>query len=308
MSSTDLGLRQRKSISKENSTSNVTQTTDAYVAALAEKLPASVRPLLFKAVPICQKALEMWEKALPFISLAVEKIQVFWKFLEPHRPELLFPAMIGIILCFFGGSFLTTIAAVEAYRMCGYETSLQCARDLYEDFNRFLAANKDDDQKDDNNDGVLDTLQISPQELITRKAFLFLKTVDPKRVTSALAGLNSGFLAVAATLKLQFAKAVTLGTAIGSIIEKPALHYALPLLVEVLPEEHKKWAAPLIDYTVKSIAISLAWMAQRVLGAFHSAVRGGLMFSRNILEYLCVMKYVEIDHKDTYIDEVAGYG
>lgn len=32
------------------------------------------------------------------------------------------------------------------------------------------------------------------------------QTVDPKRLQDAIAGLNAGFLAVVATLKLQFAK------------------------------------------------------------------------------------------------------
>ena len=73
-------------------------------------------------------------------------------------------------------------------------------------------------------------LQISQQELITRKTMLFLKTVDPKRLTVAISGLNSGFLAVIATLKLQFAKAITLGNAIGEMLEKPAMRFVLPAL------------------------------------------------------------------------------
>jgi hypothetical protein len=47
---------------------------------------------------------------------------------------------------------------------------------------------------------------------------------------------------------------------------------------------------------------------QRILSAFHSAIRGGLMFARNILEYLSVMKIVEINHEETMLDEAVGYG
>lgn len=32
------------------------------------------------------------------------------------------------------------------------------------------------------------------------------------------------------------------------------------------------------------------------------------MFSRNILEYLSRMGYININHKETYLDEVLGYG
>ena len=47
---------------------------------------------------------------------------------------------------------------------------------------------------------------------------------------------------------------------------------------------------------------------QRVISAFHSAIRGGLLFSRNILKYLSAMNYVHIDHDKTYLDELVGYG
>lgn len=36
-------------------------------------------------------------------------------------------------------------------------------------------------------------------------------------------------------------------------------------------------------------------------------MRGGLMFSRNILKYLSYMKIWHMNHEDTYLDEVVGY-
>jgi hypothetical protein len=236
-----------------------------------------------------------------------DNLLTLWIQLQPYKPELLIPSFIGLIMCFFGGSFMTLIAAVEAYKMVGYESSLKCIRDLNDDFNKFLQASKQDDIKDDDNDGIADVVQISKKELAQRKLLLFLKTVDPKRVTDALAGLNSGFLAVVATLKLQFAKAITLGQAIGTIVERPANIYALPVLHALLPEDYKKWAQPIITYGVKSFAISIAWTIQRIMSAFHSAIRGGHMFSKNVLEYLSKMGYVQIKHEDTYLDEIIGY-
>jgi hypothetical protein len=37
-------------------------------------------------------------------------------------------------------------------------------------------------------------------------------------------------------------------------------------------------------------------------------MRGGVMFARNILTYLDEMKYVSINHEETYLDEIVGYG
>ncbi len=52
--------------------------------------------------------------------------------LKPYHPENLLPALIGLVMAFFGGSFLITIAAVEALRGCGaYDGCIQSAKDLY---------------------------------------------------------------------------------------------------------------------------------------------------------------------------------
>ena len=54
--------------------------------------------------------------------------------------------------------------------------------------------------------------------------------------------------------------------------------------------------------------VSIAWSVQRILSAFHSAMRGGIIFSRNILEYLSKMNYIHINHEETMLDEAVGYG
>lgn len=109
-------------------------------------------------------------------------------------------------------------------------------------------------------------------------------------------------------MKLRFAKTITLGNAIADAIEAPIDRYLLPKIEPQVPEEYRKWIKPTISYTIRSFTISIAWFIQRVISAVHSALRGGLMFSRNILEYLSVMKIYEINHEDTYLDELVGYG
>jgi hypothetical protein len=119
--------------------------------------------------------------------------------------------------------------------------------------------------------------------------------------------LFAGFFAVLATLKIQFAKAITLGNAIADVLDKYVTKLLEPALRAALPEEYKKWAHPIVTYTLRTVAISIAWFVQRVISAFHSAIRGGLMCSRNVLAYLGKKGYIPpIDDKDTYIDEIAG--
>jgi hypothetical protein len=82
-------------------------------------------------------------------------------------------------------------------------------------------------------------LQISNADLVKRKLLLALKTLDPSRVGGAVAALNAGFLAVLATLKLQFAKTITLGNSIAEMVEGPVDRYILPKLEPLVPAEYR---------------------------------------------------------------------
>lgn len=291
---------------RNRSLSNGTSRTTGAGGAMSSL--AAIQQYFVMISPYVAKIQSGFETLLPYLHAAYEKYLTAMKILEPYRVDLLLPAFLGLVLCFFGGTFMTLVAAAEAYRMCGYENSVKCIEDLVEDFRVFEEANSKDNAEDKDGDGVADVKQIGSQELATRKTLLFLKTVDPGRLTTAIAGLNSGLLAVIATLKLQFAKSITLGNAIGDIAKKPSKTYIIPALEAVMPAEYKRWAEPLVMYMIKSLCISMAWFLQRIISAVHSAIRGGVMVSRNLLEYLSKMGYLHINHEETFIDEIVGYG
>eukprot|EP01039_Chlorochromonas_danica_P011465 gene11465-12824_t len=270
--------------------------------------PAQLQPLVLKAAPLAGKAVQGALKLSVLANEYYEKAVVEYEKLRPYRLELLLPGLMGLVMCFFGGSFLTLIAAVEAYNLCGYETTANALSVLYDDFAKVVAASKKDDDRDDDNDGVKDVKQIPAPELVKRKTLLFLRTVDPNRLAVAIGGLQAGFLAVVATLKVRFARTIALGNAIGASVEPPVERYVLPLFELALPAEYRKWAKPVLHYSIRTTAISIAWTVQRVISAFHSAIRGGLLFSRNILEYVSKMGIYAIDHEKTYLDEIVGYG
>lgn len=116
-----------------------------YVETISEAAPASVKPYLQKAKPFIGKAAVGIEAAIPVAMALYEKALVLKKQAEPYHLELLLPSFMGLIMCFFGGSFMTLIAAVEAYRMVGWESSYHCICSLYEDFQRLAVANSKDD-------------------------------------------------------------------------------------------------------------------------------------------------------------------
>lgn len=284
------------------------QRVERYIVLVADKVPEQARKYILKAAPFVGKAADLAELAIPHLIHAYQKFEEVREKAKPYKLELLIPSFIGLIMCFFGGTFLTLIAAVEAYRLTGWKSTAACVEALLDDFQKLKLANEKDDEEDLDGDGVADVQQISNDALVKRKILMFLKTVDPKRLTDAVGGINAGFLAVVATLKMQFAKAITLGSAIANNIKVPADKYVTPWVEKVLPPEYKRWGQPLVHWHIDGIAISIAWTVQRVLSAWHSALIGGLLVSRNMLEYLCVMGVLpNINHEDTIVDEIAGY-
>ena len=108
----------------------------------------SLKELLMKIEPTVTK----WASAIHFILLSLyitfeillELSFELHSILKPFRLDLLLPAFMGLIICFFGGSFVTTIAAAEAFRIVGYDSTLQCFKDLSDEFNAILEASKKD--------------------------------------------------------------------------------------------------------------------------------------------------------------------
>jgi len=278
------------------------------IKAAADKAPDNVKTAVDAvALPLGYLGATV-DAAAPFAAFAYEGGKACWKALEPYHPEELFCVLVGVFMCFFGGEFPAVITAVEAYRQIGFEPTLKALRVLWADFQKVQAKFKEDDAKDSDNDGVADVKKLDAQDLIERKAMLFLKTTDPAVTGEAMSAISAGYIAVLASLKITFAQAIVVGGAIGDVLRPPALRYLKPVLKTTLNEDYHKWIEPGITYVCKTIAISLAWTLQRIISAFHSAVRGGQMAGRGVVHYLHKYGFISTDHDDTLIDEMVGYG
>lgn len=174
-----------------------------YLSLATDNAPKEVQPYMKKAAPHIIQFAEFLESLIPFFNQLHAKALELWTKVEPYRPELLIPSFVGFVMCFFGGAFLTLIAAVEAWNMCGYESTMGCIMMLVEDFKIIMEENKKDDKKDLDGDGTADVLQVSNSEMITRKTLLFLRILDPNRITAALGGITAGMMAVIAALKVK---------------------------------------------------------------------------------------------------------
>jgi len=198
--------------------------------------------------------------------------------IEPYHPEDLFPMAFGLVLIFFGGYFVTTIACIEAFRISGWDRFRDGILALWEDYQAFKQASDKDDAVDEDGDGIPDVNQIPGRDLVTRKMKLFLKSCDPKKLTDALNGIYTGTVSVLATLRLEFARTITLGSIIGDVLSKPAIKLLHPIAAAVVPLDYHKWIDVVIAYICKSIGVSIAWTLKRIVATIHSAMRGAEIF------------------------------
>eukprot|EP01129_Flabellula_baltica_P015625 TRINITY_DN8023_c0_g1_i1.p1 TRINITY_DN8023_c0_g1~~TRINITY_DN8023_c0_g1_i1.p1 ORF type:complete len:362 (+),score=84.70 TRINITY_DN8023_c0_g1_i1:121-1086(+) len=264
-----------------------------------------VSNLMKKCLPLIGTVLKLVDVVTPY----VEQVIALGLYVHGIVPLDMFISLFGLGLCFFGGTYAVSIAAVEAYMMVGFEDTKKAVAYLYYEFKKVKEAYVADDAVDEDNDGIADVLQIDSSQLLVRKTMLFFASIeDPEQVTKAWGGIVSGFLAVLATLKIEFAKVITLGTAIGNFLRKPASYILVPILAPILGEKYDHWLNVIINTLCKLIAVSIAWSVQKIVSAVHSSIKGGLMFSRHIIIFLNKKGYLTINHEETYVDEVVGWG
>jgi len=269
---------------------------------LSKRAPAKVAPYVKQVAPYAAKAVVYFLLALPHLVQAAQTVQ---KFLSQLPEKVIFAAM-GFAVCFFGGIFPATIAAVEAWNICGGKEAVSCIKMLYKEALKVSAANEKDEQKDDDGNGVADTKELKPKDLMVRKASLAAKTLDPDAVSRGMVGIYTGWIGVIAILKIKFAKTVTLGERIGEQVYRLACK-AEPGIQEVVPEEYRKWVPMGMRWTCKLIAMTIAWWIERVISAFHSAIRGGHLFGKYLVEFLHEKGYLNFTPEQAYLDEVIGW-
>jgi len=108
---------------------------------------------------------------------------------------------------------------------------------------------------------------------------------------------------VIATLRLQFARTLSLGANIGNILTKPAVKYGHPIFAAIIPVDYHQWIDVVISYACKTVGVSIAFTLQRIVSTVHSALRGAQLFCDSFAKLAAKHGY---DHfASGYWDEVA---
>lgn len=274
---------------------------------ISKYLPASVSKYVKAAGPYVDLVGTYLNIAYPYFVAYWNKLVVLYRIIEQYHPEEYLPMALGLVLAFFGGHFVALIAAVEAFKLCGWETTKRCLKLLHADYVVVKDANDKDNLVDDNHDGIADVLQINSRELATRKIKLVIKSCDPEVISEAILGLNTAVLGVIATLRAQFAYTVTLGASIGTVISKVAFTVAFPVLRQVVPVEYQKWISPVIRYACRGFGITIAWWLQVVSSSIHSALRGGEQFTKGLVLFLARNNYSLTVTEGSYLFAAITY-
>jgi len=253
---------------------------------------------------------------VPFVSVAgplyLRAGVATYHFLDSLPWDLL-QATLGLGLCFFGGGYCASIAAIEAFAQTGWPVTRAALLDVYEEALLVYRASQQDDKKDDDGDGVADVKQLDGTALMQRKAKMAAAAVrDPQKLALALGGLYGGWVAVQGVLRVKFAMTVTIAVSLSQFVEYYVLAFLLPLVSPLVDRELRHWVPAALQTATKGFFVALAWMLQTVVSAVQSAMRGGLMFSRGVLNHLNKQGTTEVfgiklEKEHTYLDEVIGY-
>lgn len=262
-------------------------STEELLGEAVKVLPQSIQGPATSLIPVVVAVLGALQACVPYLAQAWDLGVKFYEFIEPY--EGLQTMLFGFVLVFFGGTYITTIAAWEAFKMCGYDKTRTCIADLYKNYVVAKEASEKDDLKDDDGDGIADVKQIDAKALVQRKVMLLMKTLDPDEVSDAIAGIWGGFMGVVAVLRIQFAQAVTLGSALGNTLTDMSKTTVQPQLEALIDPQYKKWVGPALRYAIKSMAVTIAFFVQRVMSSFHSATRGSYMLLKGMAQQLTAM-------------------
>lgn len=209
-----------------------------------------------------------------------------------------------------------SIAAIEAFRQLGWEKVKHEIDIIQEQAAHARAASKEDDQVDADGNGRADVLDMEADKFVKHKITVVMTAIkEPERLQTACGSLFGSYLAVLATLRLEFARTTAFALGIVEMAKFPVIRILSPMLAPALGEEMMHWTQTIIETSLTFIAVIFAWWLQMIISAFYSGLRGGRMFA----DALCVllvekdlMKNVPMveqpfDADESIFDEVVGY-
>lgn len=325
----EAGVAQGMSLAADGQ-AKYTQLKDGTVEKLKEA-EALKSTLTDKDTPPLAKALALFKFLLPVLGLVWKlaccllplyvKLFEWLHFFYTWAPKKLVTMVFGVALCFFGGTFVASLAAIEAFINMGGE---RLWADLVYVYEQTLVVYKAHEKDEEKGGGLKDALegaadgQLPGPELAQRKVFLVMQTVrEPGRLENAVGSLWSAYVAVLATLSMQFAQIAALALGMASTVKPLVSRVATPALEWAVDPSLVHWIGSIINITLNFAAMSIAWYLQMIIASIYSGLRGGKLFAEALLGLLDDFGLVSripwegcrkaFDPETSFLDEAIAY-
>ena len=202
-------------------------------------------------------------------------------------PKNLIKVAFGFCLCFFGGAFWASLAAIEAARQLGGARMWNELLVLGQELDRVKEANSADDRVDADRDGVADVDTLGASELVKRKARVAMLAVEePRRVQAAVTFLWSSWVSILMTLRFEFARYIAIALALVEMLRTPTARLIGPALGLLLGRDLLKWVPVIIESVLSLLAFLVVCYITTIIKAFYTALRGGEMFAEGLFGFL----------------------
>uniref|UniRef100_A0A7S3AXW1 Uncharacterized protein n=1 Tax=Haptolina ericina TaxID=156174 RepID=A0A7S3AXW1_9EUKA len=289
------GLRQRRATKKEEE--------DKKISAIIGAAAATPPPPLTVYLKRFEPAINALASALVVVGPVYVRIAELLYSAYHTLPMDLIEALVGLGMCFFGGAYCASIAAVEAFLIVGWDTTSAALLDIYDDVQSIKLAAEADDKKQ----GGEAEPAFGADRIKQKMRVAALAVRDPEKLTHAVGGVYAGWVVVQGTLRLQFARTITLGISIAKMLDPVLMRFGLPILTHVVPADLHHWLPTLLRTACKMVAVALSWYLQVLISAVQSSIRGGLLFARKSLHWANEHGYIHLTAADSYLDETVGF-
>lgn len=254
---------------------------------IAEMKADEVDPRIGKCMRTVEPLLTLLLRTILFILPMY--VWLFRKCYQLYQiaPRNVISMVFGTALCFFGGEFCASIAAIEAFRTLGGSNLYEWINIIYEDACKVARASSQDDLEDKNHNNIADVDEMTASDLAKHKLRLAMTTIqDPSDLQQALFALFTAYMSVLATLKVVFARTSALALGIADMVNLTVLRDFAPVLQWMLGPDLQHWMEAIVDTLVKVLALIFAWYMQQVISAFYTGLRGSRLFATGLLLFL----------------------
>jgi hypothetical protein len=209
----------------------------------------------------------------------------------------------GLLLCFFGGQFVTLLAAMEAYNACAGAEATAAVRAVVDNGAAVLDTAAADEAKDAGAGGAA----VPASVLLRRKALLLARMTAPEAVSAAAVKLWCSYCGVLAVLKLRTARRLAMSLAVSDGLAPVVARHALPALDKAASPELRKWNPLALSLALKASVLLVFIVFTSAADAMAAALRGGELAARNGLALLAQRGLLKgaVDDKLTYAVALA---